>query len=106
LKNIELRDLILEILRDVGDVKAKPMFGTFNINLDGVNLGLLCVDMGNNRWYIKKTAAGSEFLAQSGIELESCIKGKNYYITDYSNKEMICKLAEITRDELLKSKNI
>jgi TfoX/Sxy family transcriptional regulator of competence genes len=98
----ELKEFLCDYLKDVGVVKSIAMFGTYNISIDGVNIGIMCANMGDARWYIKKTPAGNDYVAKSGLALESCIKDKNYIITDYSNKESICELAAITRDALKK----
>ena len=35
-------EMVCEKLKASGNVKAKKMFGTFNICLDNINLGILC----------------------------------------------------------------
>lgn len=101
MSNDELKVFMCDYLKDVGEVKAKPMFGTYNINIDGVNLGILCADMGDDgRWYIKKTPAGIAYVEEHGLALETCIKGKNFIVADFSNRKAICELAGITRDAL------
>ena len=80
---------------------GKKMLGTYNICLDGVNLGLLCV----NKWYLKKTAAGGAYIEVNEISLETGIKGNSYIVTDFSDEKKLCELARITRDEILKTKN-
>ena len=97
---MDFQDFVCGKLKNAGNVKAKKMFGTYNICLDGVNLGLLCV----NKWYFKKTAAGDAYIEANGISLETGIKDNSYIITDFSSEKKICELARITRDEILKMK--
>ncbi len=97
---MEFKDFVCEKLKNAGDAKAKPMFGTYNISLDGVNLGLLC----ENKWYLKKTPAGDEFLAEHRMEVETGIKGNSYIIRDFSDEDKLCRLAAATRDALRKAK--
>jgi hypothetical protein len=100
---MEFKDFVCDILKSVGNVKAKPMVGTHNIVIDGVNLGIICTRMGDGgRWYLKKTPAGDVFLAQNNIALETGKKGNSYIISDFSDAERICALAKITRDKLAK----
>ena len=47
---MDFQDFVCEKLKAAGDIKAKKMLGTYNICLDGVNLGVLCVD----KWYFEK----------------------------------------------------
>jgi hypothetical protein len=94
--------MVCSILKNVGDVKAKPMVGTHNIVMNGINLGIVCTRMGDSgRWYLKKTSAGDAFLAANNIKLEAGIKGNSYIITDFSDEEKICALAKITHDEIV-----
>jgi len=102
MSNDELKVFLCDYLKDVGEVKAKAMFGTYNISIDGVNIGIMCANMGDARWYIKKTPPGNDYVAKSSLFLETCIKGKNFIVTNYSDKESICALATITRDTLKK----
>ena len=97
---MDFQDFVCDKLKNAGDIKAKKMFGTYNICLDGVNLGLLCV----NKWYLKKTDAGDSYIEANGIALETGIKDNSYIITDFSDKKKLCELARITRDEILKMK--
>ena len=97
---MDFQDFVCDKLKNTGNVKAKKMFGTYNICLDGVNLGLLCV----NKWYLKKTDAGDSYIEANGIALETGIKDNSYIITDFSDKKKLCELARITRDEILKMK--
>jgi len=104
---MEFKDFVLEKLSATGDIKAKPMVGTFNIVLDGVNLGVICTRMGDSgRWYLKKTPAGDAFLAENNMQLETGIKGNSYIITDFSNARVLCDLAKITRDQLKERGNL
>jgi TfoX/Sxy family transcriptional regulator of competence genes len=41
---MNFEDFVCEKLKNAGDVKAKKMFGSFNICLDKINLGVLCVN--------------------------------------------------------------
>jgi len=103
---MSLAEKICHILKSVGDVKAKPMVGTHNIVMNGINLGIICTKMGDDgRWYLKKTLAGDAFLTANNLKLETGIKGNSYIITDFSDEEKICALAKITHDELVKSKS-
>ena len=95
---MEFKEYVCDKLKDSGDVKAKKMFGTYNICLDGVNLGLLC----QNKWYLKKTPAGDKFIEENNMDLETGIKENSYIITDFSDAEKIVELAKITRDEIRK----
>ncbi|HCA29781.1 MAG TPA: hypothetical protein DEP23_09550 [Ruminococcaceae bacterium] len=97
---MDFQDFVCEKLKAAGDVKAKKMFGTYNICLDGVNLGVLCV----NKWYLKKTVAGDAYIEANGISLETGIKDNSYIVTDFSDEKTLCELAMITRDEILKIK--
>ena len=97
---------ICNILKNVGDVKAKSMVGTHNIVMNGIHLGIICTRMGDGgRWYLKKTSAGDAFLTASNEKLETGIKGNSYIITDFSDEEKICILAKITHNELVKMKH-
>ena len=98
---MDFQDFVCGKLKNAGDVKAKKMFGTYNICLDGVNLGLLCI----NKWYLKKTSAGDAYIEINGISLQTGIKDNSYIITDFSDEKRLCELAKITRDEILKMKN-
>ena len=98
---MDFQDFVCDKLKAAGNVKAKKMFGTYNICLDGVNLGLLC----ENKWYLKKTAAGDAYIETNGILLETGIKDKSYIVTDFFDVKMLCELMKITRDEILKTKN-
>jgi hypothetical protein len=101
LDEMTFSEKICHILKDVGNVRAKPMVGTHNIVLDGINLGIVCTRMGDGgRWYLKKTPAGDKFLAENNIKPETGIKGNSYILTDFSDHEMIRSLAGITRDEI------
>ena len=103
---MDFKDYVCDKLKGLGDVKAKPMVGTFNIVIDGINLGIICTRMGDGgRWYLKKTIAGDAFLTKNGIKLETGIKGNSYIITDFSNIEILHTLVKITRDEIIKNKN-
>ena len=97
---MDFQDFVCDKLKTAGSVKAKKMFGTHNICLDGVNLGLLCV----NKWYLKKTAAGDAYIKTNGISLETGIKDNSYIVTDFSDEKRLCELARVTRDEILKMK--
>lgn len=97
---MEFKDFVCDKLKPAGDVKPKKMFGTYNICLDGVNLGVICAD----KWYLKKTAAGEAYIKENNIDTKNGIKDNSYIITDFSDGEEICALAKITRDEILKSK--
>lgn len=97
---MEFKDFVCEKLKSAGDVKAKRMFNTYNICLDGVNLGLLCVD----KWYLKKTPAGDAFIEKHGMALKTGIKDNSYIVTDFSNEEKLCELARLTRDEIREAK--
>ena len=104
---MEFKDFVLVKLKNAGKVKAKPMVGTHNIVLDGVNLGIICTQMGDSgRRYLKKTVAGDEFLRASNITLETGINDKSYIITDFSNEEMLCALVKVTWGELAKAKRV
>ena len=95
---------VCDKLKSAGDVTAKKMFGTHNICLDKVNLGVICVNMGVNKWYLKKTSAGGEFIKENNMKLETGINDKSYIITDFSDEDKLCALAKITRDEIVKQK--
>jgi len=97
---MDFQDFVCDKLKSAGDVKVKKMFGTYNVCLNGVNLGLLCV----NKWYLKKTAAGDSYIEANGISFDTGIKGNSYIVTDFSDENMLCELAKITRDEILKTK--
>jgi len=97
---MEFKDFICDKLKNSGNVIAKKMFGSYNICLDGVNLGILCVD----KWYLKKTIAGDAFLAEKGLKIETGIKNKSYIVIDFSNEKELCELVIITLDEIVKSK--
>ena len=98
---MEFANFVCEKLKNAGDVRVKPMFGTHSIVLDKVNLGIACTMMGDGgRWYLKKTPGGDAFLEANNIKLETGIKGNSYIITDFSDEEKLCALAQITRDEL------
>ena len=97
---MDFQDFVCDKLKNAGNVKAKKMFGTYNICLDGVNLGLLC----ENKWYLKKTAAGDAYIEKNGISLGTGIKDNSYIVTDFSDEKKLCELAKITRDEILKMK--
>ena len=104
---MDFEKFVCEKLRSAGDVYAKPMVGTYNIVLDKINLGIICTRQGDGgRWYLKKTLCGDGFLEANGINLKTGINGNSYIITDFSDKEKLCELAKITRDEIMKSKNI
>ncbi|MEA4890377.1 MAG: TfoX/Sxy family protein [Clostridiaceae bacterium] len=94
--DMEFKDIICNMLKNAGDTQAKKMFGTYAICLDGINLGVLCV----NKWYLKKTSAGDAFIAKNGMALETGIKNNSYIVTDFSNELQICELAKVTRDAL------
>jgi len=96
---MEFQAFVCDKLKGAGEVKAKRMFGTYNICLDSVNLGLLCV----NKWYLKKTPAGDRYLQENNLRLETGIKDNSYIITDFSDEKRLCELACITRDALRKS---
>ena len=104
IEKMNLAEYICEKLKSTGEVKAKKMFGTYNICLDQINLGVVCIMKGEGKWYLKKTPAGDMFLNKNNIILESGIEGNSYIVKDFSNEEMLCSLAEITRDEIIKSK--
>ena len=97
---MDFQDFVCDKLKNAGNVKAKKMFGTYNICLDGVNLGLLCV----NKWYLKKTAAGDAYIEKKSISLGAGIKDNSYIVTDFSDEKKLCELARITRDEILRTK--
>jgi hypothetical protein len=100
---MEFKDFVCDTLKSLGDVKAKPMVGTHNITIDGINLGIICTRMGDGgRWYLKKTPTGDAFLAQNNIKLETGIKGNSYIISDFSDVEKIRALTKIILDELAK----
>ena len=99
-------EFVCEKIKTAGNVKAKPMVGTHNIVLDNISLGIVCTNMGDSgRWYLKKTLAGDAFLAANNICLETGINGKSYIVTDFSDEEMLCELARLTRNEIVKSKS-
>ena len=97
---MEFNDYVCDKIKDLGEVKAKKMFGTYNINVNNINLGLLC----ENKWYLKKTQAGDAFLSSRGIELPIGIKANSYIVTDFSDEGTICELARITCEELAKQR--
>ena len=102
---MSFEEFVCEKLSKAGDVKAKPMVGTYNIVLDKINLGIICTKMGDNgRWYLKKTPAGDAFLKENNMTFETGIKGNSYIINDFSEEDKLCELAKITRDEIIKSK--
>jgi len=104
---MEFKDFVLDKLKNAGEVKARAMVGTYNIVLNGVNLGLICTGMcDDGRWYLKKTNAGDDFLAKNNMKLETGINGKSYIITDFSNTDVLCELAKITCRELRKIKSL
>ena len=61
---------ICEILAPLGAAKPKKMFGTENVTLNGINLGVVCCQ----KWYLKKTEAGDQYLAEHGLHLDTGIK--------------------------------
>ena len=97
---MDFQDFVCKKLKAAGNVKAKKMFGTYNICLDGINLGVLCVD----KWYLKKTAAGDAYIKANDISLETGIKDNSYIVTDFFDEKKLCELAKITQDEILKMK--
>jgi len=97
---MNFEDFVCERLKNTGDVTAKKMFGTYNICLDGTNLGVLCV----NKWYLKKTDGSDAYLRANGINLETGIKDKSYIITDFSDENTLCELAKITLNEIKKGR--
>jgi TfoX/Sxy family transcriptional regulator of competence genes len=97
---MEFQDFVCEKLKNAGEARAKKMFGTYNICMGGINLGLIC----ENSWYLKKTPEGDAYIKENGIELETGIKGNSYIITDFSDEEMICELVKITCNSIVKSK--
>jgi len=50
-RQMSLAEKICHILKNVGDVKAKPMVGTHNIVMNGTNLGIICTKMDANKIY-------------------------------------------------------
>lgn len=97
---MEFQDFVCDKIKSAGDVKAKKMFGAYNFCLDGVNLGVLCV----NKWYLKKTVAGDAYIKENGISLDTGIKDNSYIVMDFSDEKKICELAKITRNEIIKLK--
>ncbi|MHC1695307.1 MAG: TfoX/Sxy family protein [Eubacteriales bacterium] len=97
---MEFKDYVCDKLKDLGEVKAKKMFGTYNINVNNINLGLLC----DNKWYLKKTQAGDAFLSAKGIELPIGTKANSYIVSDFSDEKTIRELARITYEELAKQR--
>lgn len=91
---MELQETICAILSGAGNAKPKKMFGTYNITLDGANLGLIC----DEKWYLKKTPNLTELLDQKGIRLECGVKKESYVITDFSDEELICEMAVAVKD--------
>lgn len=91
---MELQELICGILSAVGNAKPKRMFGTYNITLDGANLGIIC----GEKWYLKKAPPLTAILAERGIELELGIKGESYIITDFSDAELVREMACAVKD--------
>ena len=67
---MEFQEFVCDKIKNVGEAKPKKMFGTYNICLDGINLGLIC----QNKWYLKKTPDGDVYIKENGIELETGIK--------------------------------
>jgi len=97
---MEFYEFVCDQLKTAGNVKAKKMFGTYNICLDGVNLGLIC----ERKWYLKKTAAGDAYLEEHQLFLETGIKENSYIVTDFSDETRLCELAKITRDAIFNMK--
>jgi TfoX/Sxy family transcriptional regulator of competence genes len=93
---MEFQDYLCDMLKETGVVKAKKMFGTYNITMDGSNLGVVC----QNKWYLKKTAAGEDFFRQMGKTMNTGIRDESFILTDFSDKDFICMLARITCDDI------
>lgn len=93
---MKLEEFLCENLKSLGDVKAKKMFGTYNINIDGINLGVICVD----KWYLKRTVSGDKFIEENHIDIQKGIKEESYIISDFSDMNIIIELAKITLYEL------
>ena len=93
-------DFVCNRLKGAGEIRAKKMFGTYNICLNNINLGVLCTE----KWYLKKTAAGDRYLAEKGVSFETGVKDNSYIITDFTNEQLLCELARLTYAELKKSK--
>ena len=93
-------DFVCNRLKGAGEIRAKKMFGTYNICLNNINLGVLCTE----KWYLKKTDAGDRYLAEKGVSFETGIKDNSYIIKDFTNEQLLCELARVTCDELKKSK--
>ncbi|MCL2433305.1 MAG: TfoX/Sxy family protein [Clostridia bacterium] len=93
---MEFQDFLCDLLKDIGDVKAKKMFGTYNICLNGINLGLVC----QRKWYLKKTPAGDAFIAANNLMIETGIKNNSYILYDFSDTEKVCGLVRVTHHAL------
>ncbi len=93
---MDFREFVCDRLKGAGEIRAKKMFGTYNICLDNINLGVLCKE----KWYLKKTAAGDRYLKEKGVTFETGIKGNSYIITDFTNEQFLCELARVTCNEL------
>jgi len=93
---MEFQNFLCENLKNIGNVKAKRMFGTFNINIDSINLGVIC----GKKWYLKQTKVGDDFLKEKNIEIPIGIKGNSYILEDFSDWNMIHNLVIITLKEL------
>ena len=53
-------EYLLDQIQGAGEVVAKKMFGEYGLYCDGIFFGMVC----DNRFFIKPTAAGKEFMKE------------------------------------------
>ncbi len=94
-------DFILEQAAAAGSVTARKMFGEYGLYCDGKFIGAVCDD----RLYLKPTAAGRTFIAETGevVEAPPYPGAKDYLRIDgdkWDDPEWLAEVVRITTREL------
>lgn len=88
---------IVDQIQNSGQIAYKKMFGEYAIYCDGKVVALVC----DNQLFVKPTQNGQKFIG-TVKEAPPYPKAKNYYLIcdQLDDKEWMCKLIQITADEL------
>ncbi len=91
-------DFVVDQLRDCEMIRARKMFGEYAIYSKGKLVALIC----ENRFYVKPTAAGKEYIGVELVEAPPYNGAKNSFLIEdrIEDREWLCELVRITEAEL------
>lgn len=91
----DMLEFIIDQLRDLDDIRTRPMMGEYVVYYQDKVIGLIC----DNQLFIKETKAGRELLGS--VHEESPYEGaKKMFVVDIENRKLLCEVIEASYPEL------